>query len=93
MSVEIGPGYSVVLRKDSLARLGDLSLLGLGGVHSEDDMLLVLGPFFETKDVTRRLEEMGLVYFEDYFDLAHSGGQVPDWCKVTLSYRETEPSR
>lgn len=90
MSVEIGPAYSVILRKTSLSKLGNVRLLGLGDVRSEDDDLLVLGPFFETKEVSQRLEELGLVYFDDYFDLAHSGGQVPDWCKITLSYCRPE---
>jgi len=88
VSVELGPGYSVVIRKASLSKLGNIRLLGLGDVRSEDDKLMVLGPFFETADVTKRLDELGLAYFEDYFDLAHSGGEVPEWCRISLSYSE-----
>ena len=86
MSVQIGPGYSLVIRKQSIDNISEFRELNLGEIRSEDDMLLVLGPFFETESVSSRLNELGLSYFNDYFDLAHSGGEVPEWCKITLSY-------
>ncbi len=88
MSVALSPAMSVVLKKGSLVRRGNVRPIGLGDVFSEDEKLLVLGPFYETAIVTRRLEELGLKYIDDYFELPHSGGDVPDWCEISLSYKD-----
>ena len=90
MSVELSPAMSVVLKKSSLLRLGNIRPIGLGEIHSEDEDLIVLGPLYETSTVTRRLEELGLKYFDDYFDLPYSGGEVPDWCRISLRYFKAE---
>jgi hypothetical protein len=82
---------SIILKKSSLARLGNVRPIALSEVFSEDEKLLVLGPFFETETVSGRLEELGLKYIDDYFDLPHTGGDVPEWCQISLSYKKESP--
>jgi hypothetical protein len=90
MPVRLGPGYSIIVRKDSMARIGVTNQMIVGTVAdlvSEDDALLVLGPLYEPGDAGNKLRGLGLEYFEDYFDLPHSGGPVPEWCEIELRMR------
>ena len=58
-----------------------------GDVFSEDEHLVVYGPFYATEVQFKLLEALGYVYTEDFFDLAHSGGMSPDWCETLLKLR------
>lgn len=93
MTVSIGVAHSIVLRKAALLRLGRSAkdVIGVvGDLVSEDADLLVLGPLFELDPATKKLEEMGFEYFEDFFDLTNSGGVVAEWCEIDLRLRTAE---
>jgi len=78
LTVHIGPAYSVVVRKDALLAAGfrPESVIGLvGDLVSQDSELLVLGPLFETERAIHLLTEMGLEYFEGFFDIPNSGAE------------------
>lgn len=87
MSVEIGGGFSIVIRVSSLARIG-LEIKHndplWGTIVSFDEHLLVLGPLFEAQTLEAELAKRGLEYWDDYFDLPNTGGPVPDWCQIVL---------
>jgi hypothetical protein len=90
MSVAIGAGYSVVIRKSALRehRIRQGELIGkVGDLVSEDESLVVLGPLFETQEAIETLSKIGLEYFEDFFDIPHNGGPVAEWCQIELRVR------
>lgn len=90
MSVRIGPGFSIVIRKDALDRAGvaPSGVIGsIGDLVAEDDDLLVLGPLFDPQAAIGRLQDSGLEYFQDFFDIPHSGGPVAEWCQIDLRLR------
>lgn len=81
MTVRLSPACSVVVRALAAARIPR----DFGDVFDRDDDLVVFGPFFDTVGKISELERLGLVFTEDFFDLPHSGGTVPDWCAITLT--------
>jgi hypothetical protein len=86
-------GFSFVVRRRALRQSGrnEQELLALMEVplFAEDAELWVLGPCFETESLSERLTSLGLTYFEDYFDIPHSGGPVPDWCEISLEVKDS----
>jgi len=81
---------SVVVRRESLRRASisvESNPRDFGDVFASDDHLVVLGPLFDADVVMQQLHRHGLEYFEDYFDLADSGGPVPTWCQVLVELR------
>lgn len=88
MTVSLSPAWSIIVRRssvqgrDALARIESGSL---GDIFSQDESLIVLGPLFEPATTMDELTSLGMSYPDDYFDLPHSGGTVPDWCRITLS--------
>lgn len=95
MAVELGPGFSIVVKRSALARVGvDVSAdpTTYGGVVSSDDHLIVLGPFYENQESCARLAALGLEFYDDYFDLPNTGGTVPDWCRIKLELRSPPAS-
>ena len=86
MAVQLAPAMSVIVKRSALVRAA-IDVSSFASVHSHDEHLVVLGPLFDSAAVTTRLDEHGLEYFEDYFDVPHSGGTVPDWCSIILEYR------
>ena len=53
----------------------------------QDDQLIVPGPLYDTQLAIEALNAMGLEYFEDYFDVPHSGGPVAEWCQIEFRMR------
>jgi len=90
MPVTLGAGISVVVRKSSLSRVGkdrEAIARDVGDIVSEDHDLLVVGPCFEAETPSGRLKALGLEYYDDFFDLPNTGGEVPEWCQIWLSLR------
>jgi hypothetical protein len=88
MSVRIGPAMSIIVKRSSLKRT-NLDITMLGEIYSSDVHMLVLGPLFDTQMASNELNKHGLTYFDDYFDLPHEGGPVPEWCQIVLEFKET----
>lgn len=84
------PERALVIRRKALAKLclchNDLNnLLEFDLPKGETDNLLVYGPYFDyesLEEVCRRLDQFGLQYWDDYFDLKED---IPDWMSLALS--------
>ncbi len=93
MTVHLGASASVVLRKSALSRVGagrEQVIGPAGGLVSEDDDLIVLGPHFDPDSADKVLEALGLVWYEDFFGITHEGGQAPEWCQTLLALRDRD---
>jgi hypothetical protein len=90
MTVTLSPAMSVVVKRSALERAG-IAPETIADVASSDAALVVLGPLFDSHDVTTRLAALGLAFHDDYFDIAHSGGTVPEWCTTKLEHVPAPP--
>lgn len=89
MPLSVPAGYpSLLIRKEAFERAGLTRAafderLGLTDEEFRVERgLVVVGPIFEEasfQSVIEELEGLGLVYFEDFFDL---GGNWPEWLRV-----------
>jgi hypothetical protein len=94
MSVAISEHYGIIIRKDALQRCGvasdDLkSLMETEEWMDEDENLISAGPHFgqeASNEFTRRLEGLGLIYGEDFFDFED---MLPAWCKMHVHFVES----
>ena len=94
MAVEIPAGQSMLfLRKDAYERSGltreaiDQRLNLTLDEFRVDGPLIVIGPLpddSELRQVLDELEEAGLVYFEEYFELS---GNWPEWLRLVATAR------
>ena len=92
--VSIGPGMSLVILRDALAResIDVERIRTVGDLVSQDESLIVIGPFFSVgPEKISEIEGLGLVYFIDFFEIASSGGNVPDWCAISLRKASSVP--
>ena len=84
------PERALVIRRKALEKFcrshNDLNnLLEFDLLKGETDKLLVYGPYFDYEslgEVCRRLDQLGLQYWDDYFDLKED---IPDWISLDLS--------
>jgi len=94
MSIEVTFSHGLVIRQSALDAHGVtktqvLEALETSRPFAENGELLSFGPSFGQEacdEFVRRLESLGLVYFDDFFDLTLSH---PDWLKFSASYDDT----
>lgn len=90
-SIKINLSYGIVIRRDamhahSITRAQVLEALEVDRPLAENDELLSFGPSFgqeASDEFVRRLESLGLIYFDDFFDLVLSH---PDWLQFSARY-------
>jgi hypothetical protein len=82
MVVRLAPAMSVVVKKAAVLKV--TLPVERPDVFQDDGGLIVYGPLYSADDWMAKLAESGLEYWTDYFELASSGGPVPDWCQVQL---------
>jgi hypothetical protein len=96
--VDVTGEFGIIIRRHSLVER-DVSLhsilevLGVKEPFDINDELLTFGPSFgqEALDVlTNRLIELGLVYFDDFFEFV---GDFPTWCRFHASLVPPASSR
>ncbi|ATA53150.1 hypothetical protein CKY39_07950 [Variovorax boronicumulans] len=91
MSIEVTFSSGLVIRQSALVARGVTRTQLLEALESarpmaEDGELLSFGPCFGQEacdEFVRRLEALGLVYVDDFFDLTLSH---PDWLKFSAQY-------
>lgn len=91
MSIEVTFSYGIVIRQSALTALGItrarvLEVFETDRPIAEDSELLSFGPSFggeACNEFVRRLESLGLVYVDDFFDLTLSH---PDWLSFSASF-------
>ncbi len=89
MPLEISPAAPTILvRKEAFERAGlmrrdiDARYNLTADEFRVEEELIAIGPLYEPEaagDLTAQLESLGLVYFEDFFELS---GNWPEWCRV-----------
>ena len=93
--VQISGHFGVVIRKTALEKHG-ISLESLFEIMEtekpldESQELISFGPHFGGEAVSefiRRLEMLGLVYFDEFFDIP--GLDVPEWCQLYAALKVT----
>jgi hypothetical protein len=91
MPQEIPPGYSMlIIRRSAYERVGisresiDRRLNLTADEFRVDGQLVLIGPLQDDtafRDILDDLEETGLTYFDDFFELS---GNWPTWLRVVV---------
>ena len=84
--------YGIIIRKDSLekknlSREQILSTLETEALYDETEKLISIGPVFgpeASEELSKRLENMGLSFFIDYFYLEND---LPEWLNCQVYFR------
>ena len=85
--VRVSEHFGIVIRKHALQKHNVsfqvlLQVMETEQPLDEDEELISLGPHFggeAANEFVRRLESLGLVYGDDFFDFADI---IPDWCQL-----------
>ena len=93
MGIEVTFSHGLVIQRSALdahgiTRAQVLEALEAGCPLAENEDLMSFGPSFGQEacdEFVRRLESLGLVYFDDFFDLPLSH---PDWLKFSADYAD-----
>ncbi|WP_316175999.1 MULTISPECIES: hypothetical protein [unclassified Bradyrhizobium] len=93
--VAVTAEYGIVIRRRALTERGVsyqavLNAIETDKPHGADEELLSFGPSFGPEalaTLTRRLIDLGLVYFDDFFEFA---SDVPLWCKFAVAFVATK---
>lgn len=89
------PERALVIRREALTRFGlslddRAALLAFDCPSGETVDLLIYGPYFDfesLEEVSRRLNKLGLQYWDDYLDLKED---IPAW--MSLAVFDAHPS-
>lgn len=88
-SVNISSHWGIIILRDALQR-ENISIDRLSALMEAEeplgvnDSMISFGPHFgsEASDTfMKRLEEAGLIYFDDFFEFS---GSFPDWCQFKV---------
>ena len=92
-SIRITGEFGLIIRREALRERGVSMELLLSAVDSTapldmDDRLISFGPSFGEEalnEFTRRLAELGLVFYDDFFDVIFDS---PSWCSFRAELDE-----
>lgn len=85
--------FGIIIKKSALEK-NDISFQSLLQVMEteepldQNEELVAFGPHFggeASAEFIRRLETVGLIYFEDFFDIP--GLDLPEWCQLYVNLR------